>query len=424
MEAGLRNPKTVLVLNSRDVNYREFSFPFHSKAKVKKAILYEIHAEYPDRDFVIDHFEILPGKAGEKNFLVAFTDRTALRSRIDHARKAGLQIVGITSDVSTLGNFFSEGTEALVMEMDEGRTLFILYHQGLPRLIRDIPMGTRDFTNPSQEIDAGKLRPLTGEIKRTVQSFGVKSDLRIESIYVAGHIVSQKAVLNLLREKLGLDFIAEAPRNTGLGIEASREELLTHASLFGAFEWDGQRRSFNFLKEGVLKSEAVSLGRSSLRWGLTILFFGLVTLILSTWLELSTFERRRDFLTAELKETFKSAFPGTNRVVDEVRQARNFLDVERKKAAGDGASANMTILDALRAISRAIPEGTSFEIASLFWERGKVEIYGKTDSFNAVNVIQEALKGNQNFSDVTISNAKMINEGQDVEFKISIHLAG
>jgi type II secretory pathway component PulL len=166
------------------------------------------------------------------------------------------------------------------------------------------------------------------------------------------------------------------------------------------------------------------LGRSCLRWSVTILFFGLVTLILSTWLELSVFKKRKDSLTTELRETFKGAFPGAKRIVDEVRQAKNFLNAERKNASGNTTRLDSSVLNALRAISRAIPEGTSFEIVSLFWERGKVEIYGKTDSFKTVNVIQEALAGNQNFSEVTISNAKMISEGQDVEFKVSILLAG
>ena len=419
-----RSRKTILVLNGKDVNYKEFSFPFRSNAKVKKAIQYEVNSEYPVDDYVIDYIEIASKEEGKKAYLTAIADTERLKEKIHTAKKAGLQIIGITSDISTLGNYFWSEDEVFVMEMGKRQTLFVLYQTGMPVLTRGIRMGVGDLLNGSGNLDPKKLRPLAGEIKRTIHSFQVKSGTKLDRIYVSGQIVSQKELLGRLKEDLELDFIEGTPLETHFKIKDSDDDLNTYASLLGAAEWKKKNRSFNFFKDEVLKSEPGSVRRSCFRWGSILFFLAIVVLLSSAWLKVVAFDKRKDFLTTEMREIFRTTFPDTKRIVDEVRQARNFLNAERKDVNGENPRLQATILDVLRIISENIPEGTSFKILSLFWERGKVEINGKTDSFKTANLIQEMLSGSQIFSEVKISNAKMISEGQDVEFKISIRLAG
>jgi Tfp pilus assembly protein PilN len=75
-------------------------------------------------------------------------------------------------------------------------------------------------------------------------------------------------------------------------------------------------------------------------------------------------------------------------------------------------------------ISAAIPKEINFQVVNLFWERGRVEIDARTDSFKTVNSIQEALSKAQGFPEVNISNAKTRSDGQDVEFKLTLRIAG
>jgi Tfp pilus assembly protein PilN len=109
--------------------------------------------------------------------------------------------------------------------------------------------------------------------------------------------------------------------------------------------------------------------------------------------------------------------------VDEVRQAKNFLAARKAEQVGDTFSKELSILDAMSRMSERVPKGTPFEISNLFWERGKLEMNAKTDSFKTVNAIQELLSGAKDFSDVNISNAKMRNDGQEVEFRLTLQLA-
>ena len=93
-------------------------------------------------------------------------------------------------------------------------------------------------------------------------------------------------------------------------------------------------------------------------------------------------------------------------------------------SSGGSLEGGMSLLQALRDLSAAIPHDVPFEIVSLFWETGKMEIYARTDSFKTVNVIQELLEGSTRISQAAISNARHREEGQDVEFRLTVRLEG
>ncbi|MBW1912757.1 MAG: PilN domain-containing protein [Deltaproteobacteria bacterium] len=416
--------KTLLVINSQDLDYRDFSFPFDSRKKVTGAIGFEISSEYPPNDYIVDYIKSITREPGTKSFLAAIAGKEVLRKRIKEAEDAGLRIVGITSDISTLGNYVRDENEALVMEMGEGQTLFSLFTHGVPILVRDIPIGIKEINKGSEGTNNDGLRPLMGEIKRTLHSFNAKTGLDLSRIYVSGNILAQQEILKRLNEELEFDFVDQTPQGREFKCEKPRDDLNMYASVLGAAEWKRRDRSFNFFKDDLVLTEPGAIRRSYLRWGSLILFSFFLTLLLSLWVEITALENRKTFLDTKTKEIFMSTFPQAKRIVDAVRQAKNFLDTGRSGSDGNTLSVETSILDALKVISQAIPEETSFQIMSIRWERGRLEMNGKTDSFKTVNTIQELLTGSQSFSEVNISNAKLGSDGQDVEFKITIRLAG
>jgi Tfp pilus assembly protein PilN len=424
-EDGPKTLHTVLVINSQDLEYRDFSFPFDSKKKAKGAISFEISSEYPSTDYIFDHIRSIAREPGKNFFLAAIADKKTLARRIREAEDAGLQLVGITSDISTLGNYFHEEDEALVMEMGEKQTLFALYTHGLPVLVRGIPTGIKELREGPKGFDREELRPLSGEIKRTIHSFNAKTGLTLSRIYVTGNILVHKEILEYVKEALELDFIEKAPHGTGFNTEERIDDLNTYASVLGAAEWKrNSGRTFNFLKDEFVREDPHAVQRRYLRWGVMILGFFLFTLLLSSWLRIAVLDKRKDFLSTQIRKTFKTTFPRTERIVDEVRQAKNILNAASLQLAQGNSSFGPSILDVLEIISRALPDETDFQIMSFFWERGKLEINGRTNSFQTVNTIKELLSGVQDFSEVNISNAKNRNDGEDVEFKVTIRLAG
>ncbi len=415
--------RTLLVINSQDVHYRDFYFPFDSRKKVAEAIRFEIASEFPPEKFLVDHIESISHEPKKKSFLAAIASKEVLERRVKEVEEAGLQLIGITADISTLGHYVRDEEEAFVMEIGETQTLFALYAQGIPLLVRGIPIGMRQITNSAGRPNSKYLRPIVGEIKRTIHSFNAKAGLNLDTLYVSGDLLAQQGLLKSLHENLTLPFVDRAPAGIALPPGNARTDPNRYASVVGAATWSRKDRSFNFFRDEFVKAEPIVIGRSYLRWGAIMLAALLVTFLFAQGAKIVTLDKRKDFLEKEIRATFVTNFPQTKRIVDEVRQAKNFLAAGKAELVGDTFSKELSILDALSRMSERVPTGTPFEITNLFWERGKLEMNAKTDSFKTVNVIQELLSGTKEFADVVISNAKMRSDGKEVEFRLTLQLA-
>jgi Tfp pilus assembly protein PilN len=415
--------RTLLIISSEDIAYREFSFPFSSPKKVGSAIRFEISSEYPPEDFIIDYVQSIPREPGRKAFLAAVAKREIVRKRINAVEEAGLRIVGITSDLSTLGNFYMDEAEALIMDTGESHILFSLLAHGVPLFVRDIPIGASQIRKGMEMPEDRTLRSVAGEMKRTVLSFNAKAGQTLREVYISGNILLQPIVYEALKQSSDLEFLEEKPQGLGIQAEDPAHPVNAFASLLGAAWWK-RGKSFNFFKEEFAESEPGTVGMTYFKWATILaaaLFFALFS---SSLFNLFALEKREAFLTREIQKTYTGAFPGSKKIVDEVKQARNALNARLTDLGGNNPSMRTSFLDVLEILSRTIPQQIKFEIMNLFWEKGKVEIGGRTDSFKSVNAIQEMLNKTGHFTDVTISNAKSRDDGQVVEFTLTIRFEG
>lgn len=420
-EQNPKTLKTVLVFSSKDLAYREFSFPFDSKKKVDNAIRFEIFSEFSPDEYIFDHIENVTKKQGERSFLAAIAKKETIRQKIVTLEKAGFKIIGITSDLSTLGNYYSSEDEALVLEIGKRWTLLGLFSHGLPVLVRGIPFVLGETNHSFEKADDKSIGPLVGEIKRTIHSFRAKTGFDLKRTYVTGDIHAHSQLLETLRTDLNVD-ITDGPGN-GFHTNGENGELNVYASLIGVGEWKRKGSFFDLLKNEFVKEDPRAIKRSYIRWGTMILFSTMFAVLMSFWLQTSILEARKDFLREEIRNTFIAAFPQAKRIVDEVKQARNFLSNNKTSLGPSGHATDKSILEVIAKISGAIPEHISFQIVSMFWERGKLEINGRTDTFGSANTVQELLSGVEPFSDVRISDARIRGEDEDVEFKVTIRLS-
>lgn len=420
--------QAILVLASRDVAYHEFSFPFDNARKVENAIAFELASDPEAGNFILDHVKAVSREPGFHRFIAAQVSRETLRKRIQPLESAGLRVQGITTDLSTLGLYVRQEDEALVMETGEQHTLFALYQHGQPVLLRTIPIGLGQVADKPQEIQPRDLSLLKGEIKRTIHSFHAKSGSDLDCIWITGTLLQWEGAFEALQNRLTLQPCLRPRQDLECRLEdpeQAPEEFNAFGALLGVCLWKRKGPFFNFMKDEFLSADTDRGAGRLLRWsagflGLFLLIFGL-----SYALDIAALQKRHDFLSAEVRKTFTSAFPDVNRVVDEVKQARNLLGARQPGFDGrNPGPGNLDLLAVLHRISATIPQETFFQIRSLFWETGKMEIHGRTDSFKEVNTIQELLAARAEFSDVTISNARQREGAQDVEFKLTIRIAG
>jgi Tfp pilus assembly protein PilN/Tfp pilus assembly PilM family ATPase len=416
--------KALLVISSEDISYRDFSFPFTSSKKVLDAIRFETIDEFPTAQYMIDPLETISGEPGRKTFLTAIAGREILQKRVREAEEAGLSIIGITCDVSTLGNYFIDENEALVMEAGPRQTLFVLYSHRVPILVREIPIGVRNLQKRAEEYGREDVKFLASEIRRTLLSFSVKSGFDLKKIYLSGSLVNHKNLVYALNETTDFHLIDQAPAAREFTVVDNNPDLNTYASLLGTTGLKKNRKTFDFFREEFAGADALASGRTYLRWSVLVLACFLSAFLFSSWLKIFSLQKRDKFLVSEIRKEFSTAFPQVTKVVDEVKQARTLLEARKSESAGANAFSTVSVLEILDLMSRTIPKEVSFQIVNLFWERGRVEIDGRTDSFKTVNVIQELLLKSRDFPEVTISNAKTRSEGQDVDFKITIRIAG
>ncbi|MDD5206023.1 MAG: GspL/Epsl periplasmic domain-containing protein, partial [Desulfobacterales bacterium] len=213
------------------------------------------------------------------------------------------------------------------------------------------------------------------------------------------------------------------PSSREFKIIDDRDDLNTFASLLGTARWKKNKMTFDFYREELGVANPTTSGWTALRWGAMVLICFLLAFFFSSWLKIFTLQKRDLFLRSETRKVFSEAFPHATKIVDEVRQARTFLDARKSESVSTPLS-SFSVLGLLDSISQVIPREVHFQIVNLFWERGRLEIDGRTDSFKTVNVIQELLSTSRDFPEVTISNAKTRSDGQDVDFKITIRIAG
>ncbi len=419
-------PQALLVLNSQDLEYREFSYPFEAERKVQHAIDFELSTDYPADEYLSDHIKTMSREPGYHTFIAALIRRSVLKERLRVLNEAGFRITGVTSDVSTLGAAFRDEEEAMVMDMGEHHTLFALYRLGVPVLLRKIPIGTRHLTGKGEN-GGGGLNPLLAEIKRTLHSFDARVGLETDRLFVTGNLLLLPERCSALQQQARTEVVVRSEKDFGVRLEEGPEDVDVNvfAPLIGAAFWKRKGGFFHFLKDAFLGEDRAELSsRRLVRWGVGFVAAFLLLLLLSYGLDLAALRARRDALQTEMRNTFTNAFPQVTRVVDELKQARNLLASERSASVGGNPQGGVSLLEAMRSISAAVPETIPFQIVSLFWETGKIEIYARTDAFKTVNTIQELLAGSKDIDQAVISNARHREEGQDVEFKLSIRLAG
>lgn len=448
--------RSLLIINSNDLEYRDFSFPFSSYYKVKKAIQYEISSEYPSENYLIDHITKFSADSANSSFLCAIAGHAVVQRQVGIINNAGLQVAGITSDTSILGQFFYSEDNCMIMEINKQNTILIFLVHGIPAMIRNIPLGIDKIglngigleeisTNKAKideigikEIGAKKagqtrkhaLQRLTGEIKKTLFTYKTRTGAEPSCLFMAGEIAGRDALIDILatdiltgNNRLNIKDLPASGKT--IRLMKNSYPVSRYASIAGAAVWEkNNKQSFDFSRSGGITKAGRSIKSRVSPLVAAVLVFAGIAFLSSLWLDVYSLDQRKTLIKKEIRDLYLKTFPQSGRVMDELKQAKNYLkEAEANLYQGD-ADKTVPILDVIDKISAAVPPKTSFRILSLFCEKGKIQINGSTDSYKSVNNIKEHLDGINDFQDIEISNANMTKSGQNVEFKISFRVDG
>jgi type II secretory pathway component PulL len=431
-QLGKGGAAPVAALPADQFSFRNVHIPFKESRKIRQVLPFELEPTLPRPvDEVVIDFRVihLPSQEEGANIIAA-----ALENERMSAYLASLSAARLAPDTVSLSGYaaalclakWSDIAEnCLFMDIDlDHCTLYILI-SGQVYLIRPIQI------RPGGGDPVDKTKALCAHIRRTLAAFEALFHLEfeLEEVHVTGWGLAD------------LDFEGEAPPL--LGVPVKRVDLAADAGLPRKMAAQGTMppaiqintalglalaeieglETFNFRKGpfSVRKRWAEHRG-NLIRTGILALVM-LIVLFANIMMDVNATERRVAHIDREIREIFQSTFPEITRIVDPLHQMEAAMTEAKQNAAlpGEGKG-DIRSIDILHELSRLIPEKVDVIVTRMVIGEESVLISGDTDTFNAVDEIQNRLEGSELFGKVTISSTNRERSGNRIQFKMRITL--
>lgn len=398
----------VTCLPARSAYVRRMEFPFQDEKKIAAAIPFELSAQLP---VSIEDCATATQKAQASgsgaSITAAAVPRQTLQTLVDLFEQADVPLHRVDlapfCHAASLGEQIGDGI--LVCATDQETTVCLLQN-GQLKDYRVLPAATEQSAASHYRAllrEVNVLSHAAGDAGLTVSLAGPAISPELEkTLQMAGYKVE------MLSLELGGKLI-EAP-------------FLPAAALALRGKNDRADRSFNFRRgEYALKGEWANLKRKLV---LLVALFGMSLLVLAGSMTIKYIDKARsaEQLQTEMVKIYRSLFPQATTIVDVPLQLqRAILDLQGKNRllSGDQAPA----LAILKDVSR-LPELVNVEIQELSISANELKMAGQTVSFEAVNQMARVLEESPLFTAVQVTDAKMSLDGNRINFRLSLSLAG
>ena len=429
---GKTDPETAAALPADGFSFRNVHIPFKDNRKIRQVLPFELEPTLPQPvdDVVIDFRVIhLPSQEEGANIISAALDKgrmTPLLAALA-AHKLAPDTVSLSGCAAALclAKWGDIAEHCLFMDIDRDHcTLYILI-SGQVYLIRPIQI------RPGGGDPVDKTKALCGHIRRTLAAFEALFHLEfeLEEVHVTGWGLED------------LDFEGEAPAI--LNVTVKRVDLMADAGLTRKMAARGEMppaiqtdtalalalaeiegfETFNFRRDSFAVRKRWSEHRGSLiRTGILALAM-LAVLFANMMMDVNAAESRVTDIDREIRDIFQSTFPEITRIVDPLHQMKAAMTEAKQNALmPGGGQADVRSIDILNEISRLVPDNLDVIITRMVIGEESVLISGDTDTFNAVDEIQNRLDGSDLFGKVAISSTNRERSGNRIQFKMRIAL--
>lgn len=448
LEATLRDfvqqvnfhPHTIVSsLPGEVVTLRTLSLPFRDRKRLDQTVPYELETQVPfDLEDVVVSYQVLQRDKAGSQVLAALVPRAELERHLRSLQGAGLdpKIVDFAPlaslNVLQLLNVpLPEQSVFIGGEID--RLTVALYRRGTLFGLRTI---TPASVSASTALTEGNGRPeilesvvgeLLTELRWTLLALNGEAAEQIDSCVLAGEGIYFDELERALRSELGLEVmrIQQSPLK-GLS-PALQDQIAPFAAPIGlALREIQPDRSYglNFrCGEFAYHRGQEELRRALLGTG-TLAAVVLGMFVLQTYLHYRFLQAELAAVNSQIRYVFRQTLPDVQRVVDESRQIREEIVAAEKRLKLLGTVAppsGATAIDALHAITTAVPESLKLEVDEYVMDTEEIKIRAHTDSLDTPNAIREAIANGKYFADVQVKDIKTAPDGR-VDFRIILTL--
>lgn len=430
------------------ISSKEMTLPFTDLDKVRKAIPYEAEGQMLlNMDEVILDYQILSSSPESTRVLVFAASKEMIKTFLDRLLSIGIDPVVISVDQIALFQYClymnekrpinAKNDEQITIDLGAVKTVICSMSGKTLRWARTTPIGTDQLLESFQskfsaswEKSEALIRDLFRPIPLQKEALaflptgfsGWINDVevslkKIESdayqIHLCGSArISLRAPLsNTLHRNLIVEQgLGRTPDNDS-GKSSVCFAQAAGLALLPAHTVNFRRNEFAHEKERFSKGNLISIG--------VALFLLLILFVVNLSLHANEKEKEYALKKEGLSSAFRSTFPETKNVVDEIKQSETVIADMKKRSdlLGIGMPSPLLIL---KQVTDAIPKGIKIYVSEFTVEGNHIQIEAETVSFDFVDQIKGALLKNDAFSNVVVGDAKVTSDQQRIGFRMQI----
>lgn len=434
---ALRNLPCITALPAREFSFRDLTFPFRDKKKIRQALPFEIEPllPVPMEAMLVDY--LLANAAGEARVLAAAVPRETVQGRLDLLRGHVRDVVVLDVEAVPLtASFVSRQAGAdydLLLDVGARRTVALFIKdrslfQIRNHVLRMDPDDADAAGVASSSAEDGPVEAFGRELRNTVdflkwRGFTTGDPSRI---YLTGGGGGDRR----FDDVLGRHFSAPLERvdmacvaGIAFAETAKRQwqPLLMNQALALAVRPFRKEAGYDFRKRRRREEAGYRPFKKNIPWLAAAL--GIILLLTGADFFLDYYDAkvRLSQLKRQINGLYRQYSPETVRIVDPVAQLRAQIAESKKSMLGMmDSTPRAAALDVLKDISAAIPPATEILVTAMTMEREAVVVKGEAKNFDAVQAVRNDLGKAKLIKSVDIGATNLMKQGEKVEFELRL----
>jgi general secretion pathway protein L len=435
----LKSDRTLLSIPPSGISFRNIETPFKDAKKIRQTLPFEIesHVPFSVDGVVIDYTN---SDADNPSFLLtAAAGKPIISGYIDLLQKAGFDpdIIDVRPMPAVIWLLDQEKTplNGIYLDLEPEHPSLVIFKGKKIAVIRELPCSFQQVTgspepdkpdHPVSDTVENIIRAICTETLKTLHSYSIRdrNSFQPEKIYFGGRLSSYGdayAIINSLFEVPSerINVTREGKLRMDLNLSAVYDPALMDNALALAVEKTGGNSGFNFRRDDFKVKKSILGQAKYIKTAIIMLALLFLMLIINLGTDYYFVSKRHSEINKEFDKKVPE-FSGIKNVRGKITAAQQKLNSLKNPSSdlSNEINPDQNVLDILKDISVRINNKYAFDISTLTIRSSEVTLTAKTDSFDTVTKIKNALKASSLYKNVVVIDSKQKDDGVILDLKL------